>query len=390
MQCGHAAAAASGAPPRWRSSAGFPAAVCPTGETVLPASERNRPMAGTSRRKLLGKRRKAVFHCTSRCVRRAFLCGLDPLTGKDFSHRRDWITCREEQLAGLFAIEIQFRAEMSNHLHAVLRTRPRLAYRISGHDVARRWLTITKSAKCMSNGLPKVSDQEVNALARDKKRIAKLRKRLSNISWFMGILLENVARRANKEDEASGRFWETRFKSREITDPSGLLVCGVYVDLNPIKAGEAESPRTAHHTSFYDRAKAARQPKNSPRRADGWMAEFTVPPERKADEKWAEKSRTGRRASDLGVLELSLNDYEKLLNWTIQQFRSGERSTIPRDLAKVLELFDVQEEEWIDTILDYNELFCHAVGASGSLAEVAERLGVGYLRGGPACRNIFG
>jgi len=120
------------------------------------------------------------------------------------------------------------------------------------------------------------------------------------------------------------------------------------------------------------------------------MAEFTVPPERKVDEKWAYTSRTGRRASDLGVLEISLRDYEKLLNWTLQQFRSGERSTIPRDLSKVFELFDVQEEAWLHSILEYNELFCHAVGPSGSLAAVAERLGVGYLQDGPACRDLFG
>ena len=62
-------------------------------------------MVASARRKLLGGERQAVFHCWNRCVRRAFLCGRDSHTGTDYSHRRDWILDREEQLARLFAID---------------------------------------------------------------------------------------------------------------------------------------------------------------------------------------------------------------------------------------------------------------------------------------------
>lgn len=84
-------------------------------------------MVANARRKLVGGERHAFFHCWTRCVRGAFLCGRDRQTCKDYSHRRWWIRDREELLAKLFAIQIEFRAEMSNHLHVVLQTLPRVA-----------------------------------------------------------------------------------------------------------------------------------------------------------------------------------------------------------------------------------------------------------------------
>jgi hypothetical protein len=159
-----------------------------------------------ARRKWLG-RRVGTYHCWNRCVRRSFLCGKDPLTGRDFSHRRHWMLKRQEQLAKLFAIDVGFHAEMSNHFHLVLRTRPDVARRWSREEVARRWLTITRLAKCMSDALPQPSTEKMEQLLKNKKRVAKARRRLSSVSWFMAILSENIARRANAEDKCRGRFW---------------------------------------------------------------------------------------------------------------------------------------------------------------------------------------
>jgi hypothetical protein len=346
-------------------------------------------MVSYARRKLLGVERQAVFHCWNRCVRRAFLCGRDPQTGKDFSHRRDWIVHREEQLAGLFAIDIEFRTELSNHLHLVLRTMPRVAKRWTAKEVVRRWLTITKLAKCFSDDLPRPDPKRVEKLSQDKKLVARLRRRLSSVSWFMGILCENIARRANHEDDCKGRFFETRFACRECTDLNALLVCGIYVDLNPYRAGEVNNPVGSRYTSVYQRLQAQGLRKNAADRPDGWLGELTLPPERKVDEALADASRTGRRASDLGLLPVSLEDYVRLLKWTAQQLKSGQRDTIPADLVAVLEHFQVQQDHWLETIEQYETLFGHAVGRAESLAEVAERMELQHLKGIAACRTAF-
>ena len=103
-------------------------------------------MAAYARREIVRDGEVGVYHCWARCVRRAFLGGVDPLTGHSFGHRREWLHQLQQQLAGLFGVEIAFHAEMSNHVHLVLRTRPDVVATWSDQDVVRRWLKIANRA----------------------------------------------------------------------------------------------------------------------------------------------------------------------------------------------------------------------------------------------------
>src|SRR5262245_510057 len=93
----------------------------------------------SARSEIVDESEVGVYHCISRCVRRAYLCGLDALTGRSFEHRREWIRFRLFDLAQVFAIESIAFAIMANHLHTLLRLRPDLAANWSPEEVATRW-----------------------------------------------------------------------------------------------------------------------------------------------------------------------------------------------------------------------------------------------------------
>ena len=95
-------------------------------------------MPAYARREIVPSDEVGVYHCVARCVRRAFLCGVDAYSAQDYEHRRDWIRERLEQLASVFAIDICAYTVMSNHLHLVLRTRPDLVPDWSAEEVAWR------------------------------------------------------------------------------------------------------------------------------------------------------------------------------------------------------------------------------------------------------------
>ena len=189
------------------------------------------------------------YHVSSRCVRQAFLCGVDQHTGQSYEHRRGWIEDRVRVLASLFSIELCAYAVMSNHYHLVVKLNPSEANRWSDDEVLERWTALFRGPLLVQRDR---NGESLTPIERDTVRstTAVFRNRLASLSWFMKCLNEPIARQANAEDGRTGHFWEARFHSQPLCSDQALLAAMAYVDLNPIRAGLAKTPERSEYTSI--------------------------------------------------------------------------------------------------------------------------------------------
>jgi REP element-mobilizing transposase RayT len=312
-----------------------------------------------ARREIVAKGEIGAYHCIARCVRRAFLCGKDPLTGRSFDHRRHWIRSGLQRLAEAFAIDVGGFAVMANHFHVVLRQRPDLAKEWTAEEITRRWRHAFPKIRNF-DGTPIVFPEAmIAAEAADQKIVEERRKRLSDLSWFMRGISEPVARRANAEDGCKGRFWEGRFRSVALLDDAAILACTAYVDLNPVRAGLAKTPESSTFTSArerIDRLKAENRgrPTAAFSKAD-WLAKFA-----------AENSRK-RPIASMPWVGISTGDYLKLLDWTGRQVRSDKPGAIPQVLAPIMDRMRIRSDVWTDLIRRFGTLFKRSAGSAENL-----------------------
>lgn len=347
-------------------------------------------MSRSARRDVIDPSIIQVLHCTQRCVRRAFLCGDDERSGKSFEHRRGWIVDRLQLLASIFGIDCLTYSVMSNHLHLVLRSRPDIVALWSNEEIAHRWLRLFPKRRDKDGNPETPSEPELNEILSKPQRVAVLRRRLSDVSWWMRCTSENIARRSNKEDKCKGRFWEGRFGCQLLLDEASLLACAAYVDLNPVRAALAETLEASEFSGAKARiddlfSRGDRQSVSDHERercdADGessWLSPVEI--DEREDPLGPDAEPSSQRASRKGFLPLSLVDYIELLDWTGRQLRDEKRGAIPAHLAPVLARLGLEPESWCEVTSRFGKLFKRAAGTRAHLAEEAERRGVKWLQ----------
>ncbi len=324
------------------------------------------------------------YHCVSRCVRRAFLCGKDRFTGRSFEHRRAFIESELLRLGQVFYLQVVAYSVMSNHYHVILFIDQSAQREATTHDVIYRWHQMHKGNS--------VSEKFLNNEPLDKHERKQLdtyvdlwRSRLGSISWYMRVLNEKVARMANTEDEVTGRFWEGRFKCQALLDDQALLSCMAYVDLNPVRAGIVHSPKTSAHTSIKRRIDCWEKCAAEPNSIDGT------------------ENQRGNGCQPLDLypflgnvsacsqkgIPLSVIDYLELVDWTGRQIKEGKTGAIREHASPILQRLSISPEHWIYLCSHFESKFKGLVGSLHSLEEACEKFKKKRRPNLSACVSLF-
>ena len=291
------------------------------------------------------------YHCISRCVRRAFLCGKDSHTGFDFEHRRQWIVDRIKQLCSVFAVDLCAYAVMNNHYHIVLRIDVDAINQWSDQEVARRWMRIFSGPSLMHQYLGN-ADLTESELEYVTDLFDTWRHRLCDLSWFMRCLNEPIARMANAEDRCTGRFWEGRFKSQALLDARAVLACMAYVDLNPIRAAMAKTPEQSDYTSIQERIL---HPKDTSLRA------------------FAEQE-------DVGI-QFDLKDYLELVDWGGREIKQNKRGNNPAHTPSILTRLKMDTAPVLNYLGKADQPTFGALGPVSMLRAFASSVGRSFVKG---------
>lgn len=328
-----------------------------------------------ARKSLISLQSTPYYHVVARCVRRAWLWGVDEYARKDYSHRKTWVLERLEQLSAMFSIDLCAYAVMSNHYHLVLHVDQGRAREWTAEQVIERWtrlFALPSLIERWQQGLCGEAEQEAA-----ENLIAQWRQRLCDISWYMRCVNEYLARRSNAEDRCTGRFWEGRFKSQALLDDAGLLTAMAYVDLNPIRAGIAATPEASDFTSIYARIQAHKKTQDQRLTAPATGTSVPLIAFRDA------------LPDQRPTIPFTFRDYVELVDWTGRVVRDDKHGAIDQQLPAIMQRLNIDAEAWQRTMQPRGNVFGRAMGQLHHLRLHAQALGQSWVRGFRQAEQLY-
>ena len=231
-------------------------------------------------------------------------------------------------------------------------------------DIISRWCQITKGHAIATKYMNGDALIEGERMLLDGL-ITEWHERLSSISWFMRCLNEEIARKANREDECKGAFWEGRFKSQALLDEQALLACMMYVDLNPIRAGIADSLQSSDFTSIQERINSL----DSPNRSLAISTPQTDSATNQAHilHKALVQFNGAAHLNEQAGIPFHFADYLELIDWTGRAIRLDKKGYIDNQRPKLLNELGIAPNAWLTTAKEFRRQYSGISGRWDSM-----------------------
>ncbi|MES9852272.1 MAG: hypothetical protein ABW170_10615 [Candidatus Thiodiazotropha sp. L084R] len=157
-----------------------------------------------------------------------------------------------------------------------------------------------------------------------------------------------------------------RFKSQALLDDAALFTCMSYVDLNPIRAGIAETPENSEYTSIEERIRTYHKTLNQ----TGCKTKAQI-----KSPKGLVPFTGGEHQEKQNGLCFNLTDYFQLTDWAGRAIREDKSGAIPSHLSPILERLGIDSEAWLDTVRNYNNNYYTVVGTREGINKYRDALG---------------
>lgn len=256
-------------------------------------------MARLARGEVLDPDQVQIAHVYNRTVRRCFLIGDDPVSGKNFDHRKGWIESYLREFAGAFGIDLLGFAILSNHFHLILRSRPDVV-------ACAAYVDLNPIRAAMAETI------EGSDHTSAQRRIEAMREEAESQQRAGGVTSEVDTSDGNPSIDARSRVSPAEARPAGRTADSFLA---------PLPVDESRDPTG---------------PCPNPGGSD--------------------------RCSDKGFLAMSLSDYLQLLDWTARQVAPGEAGKTPEDVPPVVTRLGLTTTAWTELVRDFSKLFASVAG----------------------------
>ncbi|MFM7057267.1 MAG: hypothetical protein ACKO2P_10135 [Planctomycetota bacterium] len=322
------------------------------------------------------------------------------------AHRVHFIEQLIRWFAQFFCVSVHAHAVLPRELRLVLAAHPELVQHLDDTDVARRWLSLCPTLRAPALRSCELTDSEIRTLSEDLPRIAQIRSRLSDISWFLRLLQQRITSFCNREDNATGRFWGDRYRSVLLLDNVFHSLGMANVDISAALLDTDQPFCISKFTSailrLRDLADTQQRVSQSSDAVDltaptsdhsqqGLHSRHLAPLQQESDhiESGPVVPAVPFRCSDAPAISLHPAKYIELLECILLVSRGESSFAVPDWITMLIQDIQLTTDVMTAFVCHFDQLFSQVAGSPARMAAFVTKSGTRRAWVRPAARELF-